>query len=117
MSFELDNIEGLLLCEPKHGKTIKVLRNGDFCIGRAHDNDLAVSDPTVSAHHARIYTYLTASYIEDLGSTNGTFINNKRVKKHVLKAGDVIRLGAYELLLREPRGLVVDTTIDSSAAV
>lgn len=102
MSLDIVNIKGLQLSDPKQGISLHVLSNGDFCIGRAGDNDLAVDNPTVSAYHARIYTYLTASYIEDLNSTNGTFINEKRVKRHVLKAGDVIRLGAYELVLQDP---------------
>ncbi|MEJ2360404.1 MAG: FHA domain-containing protein [Gammaproteobacteria bacterium] len=101
-NLDIEKITGLRLCDSSGERTIHVLRNGDFCIGRAPDNHLAVDERTVSAHHAKIYTYLTASYIEDLDSTNGTFLNGKRIKQHVLKAGDVIRMGAYQLTLQEP---------------
>jgi len=73
------------------------LQGGAISIGRANDNDVLISDRTVSSHHARIFTYFNASYIEDLNSTNGTFINGKRVQKHTLHPGDVVRLGRYKL--------------------
>lgn len=102
MAIEIEDIKGLRLCDAEHGVVIDVLQNGEFRIGRAPDNDLAITDPTVSAYHARIYTYLTASYIEDLDSTNGTFVNGKRISKHILKAGDIVRMGSHELLLQGP---------------
>lgn len=73
------------------------LLTGAMSIGRASDNDLHIVDATVSSYHARIFTYLEASYIEDLGSTNGTYLNGKRIQKHTLHAGDVIKLGKHEL--------------------
>jgi len=73
------------------------LHAGAISIGRAEDNDLHIKDKTVSAHHARIFTYLNASYIEDLGSKNGTFLNGKRIQKHTVHAGDVIKVGRLEL--------------------
>ncbi len=73
------------------------LQAGAISIGRAGDNDLRLADATVSSYHARIFTYLEASYIEDLGSTNGTYLNGKRIEKHTLHAGDIIKLGKHEL--------------------
>ena len=70
---------------------------GAFSIGRADDNDMPVLDKTVSAHHARIFTYLNSSYIEDLGSTNGTYLNGRRIQKHTLQTGDKVRIGKLEL--------------------
>ena len=75
--------------------TVK-LQSGALSIGRADDNDLHISDITVSSHHAQIFTYLDASYIEDLGSTNGTYLNGKRIQKHTLHIGDIIKLGKHE---------------------
>ena len=69
------------------------LQAGAMSIGRAPDNDLHLTDTSVSSHHAKIFTYLDASYIEDLGSTNGTFLNGKRIQKHTLHTGDIIKLG------------------------
>jgi len=71
------------------------LQAGAMSIGRAPDNDLRLTDTTVSSHHAKIFTYLDASYIEDLGSTNGTFLNGKRIQKHTLHSGDIIKLGKH----------------------
>ena len=116
MSLDLKQIAGLILCDPDMDQPLRVLRNGEITLGRAQDNDLTLAHQTVSAHHAKIYTYLTASYIEDLNSTNGTFINGKRVSKHVLKADDVIRLGAYALVLKEPAQLMETVAEESRAA-
>jgi pSer/pThr/pTyr-binding forkhead associated (FHA) protein len=73
------------------------LAPGELTLGRAPDNQVSINDSTVSAHHARIYTYFYVSYIEDLQSTNGTFVNGKRITKHLLKPGDVIHLGSYPM--------------------
>jgi len=73
------------------------LQAGAISIGRSEDNDLHIQDKTVSAHHARIFTYLNASYIEDLGSKNGTYLNGKRIQKHTVHPGDVIKVGRLEL--------------------
>jgi len=71
--------------------------SGELTLGRAPDNHVHIDDTTVSANHARIFTYFYVSYIEDLNSTNGTFVNGKRITKHVLHPGDVIHLGQYPL--------------------
>lgn len=101
MVSELDNIMGVFLRDRTNQSVLTVLRHGEVTIGRALDNDLVIHNPTISQHHARIYTYLGASYIEDLDSTNGTYIDGKRVNKHVLKPGNVIKLGKYELEVDE----------------
>ena len=77
-------------------KTIS-LKDGAVTIGRSDDNDIHIKDSTVSSHHAKIVTYYDASYIEDMGSTNGTFVNGKKVQKHILHPGDVITLGTHTL--------------------
>lgn len=63
-------------------------------LGRAPDNTIVISDPTVSSRHARLYLQGNQWYIQDLGSTNGTFVNNLRVTQHPVRIGDQIRLGA-----------------------
>lgn len=69
------------------------LQDGTISIGRSSDNDYLVADKTASSYHARIFTYLNASYIEDLDSTNGTYLNGKPVQKHTVHPGDIIRIG------------------------
>lgn len=63
-------------------------------LGRAPDNTIVISDPTVSSRHARLYLQGSQWHIQDLGSTNGTFVNNVRVTQYPVRTGDQIRLGA-----------------------
>lgn len=76
------------------------LTQGTLSIGRNQDNDLQIDDPTVSGHHAKIITVFDTHYIEDLGSTNGTFVNGARTKTHTLHNGDVLTIGHYQLLFQ-----------------
>ena len=66
-------------------------------IGRKPDNDIHIDNLAVSSHHAKILTILNDSFIEDLGSTNGTFINGNKITKHALQPGEVIAIGKHEL--------------------
>lgn len=76
------------------------LEQGTLSIGRHQDNDVHIDDPTVSSHHAKIVTVFESSYIEDLGSTNGTFVNGKKTKTHTLHNGDLLTIGQYQLLFQ-----------------
>lgn len=73
------------------------LEQGDTKIGRRPGSDIVVDNMAVSGEHANIFTIGDDSFIQDLGSTNGTFVNNKRVTKHHLKHGDVITIGKHSL--------------------
>ncbi len=66
-------------------------------LGRKADNDIPVDNLAVSGKHALIITILDDSFLEDLGSTNGTYVNGKLIKKHALKDGDVVNIGKHEL--------------------
>lgn len=66
-------------------------------IGRKPDNDIQIDNLAVSGKHALVITILDDSFLEDLGSTNGTYVNGKLVKKHALRNGDVVGLGKHEL--------------------
>jgi pSer/pThr/pTyr-binding forkhead associated (FHA) protein len=66
-------------------------------IGRSADNDIQIDNLAVSGHHALILTILNDSFLEDLNSTNGTFVNGKPVKKYALRDGDIVTLGKHEL--------------------
>jgi pSer/pThr/pTyr-binding forkhead associated (FHA) protein len=68
-----------------------------FTIGRKPQNDIQIDNLAVSGKHSMIITILDDSFLEDLGSTNGTYVNGKLVKKHALKDGDVIAIGKHEL--------------------
>ncbi len=66
-------------------------------IGRKPENDIQIDNLAVSGKHALVITILDDSFLEDLGSTNGTYVNGKLVKKHALKDGDVVAIGKHEL--------------------
>lgn len=66
-------------------------------IGRKPDNDLRIDNLAVSGHHARVVKAGERYVLEDLGSTNGTFLGSKRIKQHVLAEGMEITVGKHTL--------------------
>lgn len=66
-------------------------------IGRKPHNDIQIDNLAISGEHAAIVTILNDSFLEDLNSTNGTFVNGQQVQKHFLQGNDVIELGKYRL--------------------
>lgn len=105
------------------------LKQGDMKIGRKPGCEIVLDNLAVSGEHANIFTIGDDSFIQDLNSTNGTFINNKRVSKHHLRNGDTIGIGQHTLLyLQEstrplaPQGddfaktVVISPTLSASAA-
>ena len=70
-------------------------------IGRKPDNDLVIDNPAVSGHHALIVSQDGAFFIEDLGSTNGTFVNDGKVQKEKLKNSDRVTVGKHVLIYQD----------------
>ncbi|MBX5459949.1 MAG: FHA domain-containing protein [Steroidobacteraceae bacterium] len=68
-----------------------------YTIGRLPDNDIRIDNPAVSGHHSLIINILNDSFLEDLNSTNGTYVNGKLIKKHALQHGDVVTVGHHQL--------------------
>jgi pSer/pThr/pTyr-binding forkhead associated (FHA) protein len=83
-------MDGLVLKEITLGKERTT-------IGRKPHNDIQIDNLAVSGEHAVIVTILNDSFLEDLGSTNGTLVNGQPIKKHFLQSNDVIELGKYKL--------------------
>lgn len=79
------------------GRLEHVLSRGTTTIGRRVENDIRLDDPTVSGRHAQIVWVYDAPYLQDLGSTNGSFVNEQRVGRQELHDGDVIRIGRQAL--------------------
>lgn len=67
-------------------------------IGRRADNDICLPFPAVSGEHAAVVTILDDSFLEDLGSTNGTLVNGKVITKHFLRDHDAIDIGRHMLV-------------------
>ena len=77
---------------PELGKRIH-LGSAPFEIGRSSKNDLFLDHESISRHHARITFDGTDHYVEDLNSTNGTFVNDEQVRRQCLRDGDQMRIG------------------------
>jgi FHA domain-containing protein len=68
-------------------------------IGRAPDNDIQIDNLAVSNYHARVYVEAGSLVVEDLNSLNGSFLNDIRVERAMLKDGDVIQIGKHHILV------------------
>ncbi len=91
----------LLVKAPQGGtKEIEVSRT-PFTIGRKADNDLCLEDGAVSGHHARIAQIQEVLFLEDLNSTNGTFINERKIDRRQLQDADSVRIGDHRLIFRD----------------
>ncbi|MES9906106.1 MAG: FHA domain-containing protein [Sedimenticola sp.] len=66
-------------------------------IGRDQEANISLDDPAVSRLHARIIWIYSDYYVEDLKSTNGTRLNGRPVRKHILREGDRLSIGGYKL--------------------
>lgn len=80
-----------------------------FTIGRKADNTLAIEDPAVSGHHARIVKVQAVFFVEDLQSTNGTSVNGQAVTRHQLHDTDVITIGRHRLIFQDSAAAMVST--------
>jgi len=76
-------------------------------IGRKPQNDVQIDNLAISGSHAVIVTILDDAFLEDLDSTNGTFVNGRQIKKHFLQNNDVIELGKYRLKFVREAGQAV----------
>mgnify|MGYP000116712073 CR=1 FL=1 len=83
-----------------------VLKSGEFKIGRRPDCEIRLDDTTVSGYHAVIVVKenqymktLLDVHVEDQGSTNGTLVNGRSVRRHLMKHGEVVRVGLHDLTL------------------
>lgn len=82
-----------------------ILTRGEITLGRSAENTVTLNDHQVSSFHAKITTLFNASFIEDLGSTNGTYVNGKQIKKHTLHHGDMLLIGEHKITVVKPDGM------------
>ncbi len=87
------------------GKTVleRELTPGRLVIGRTTDNDIQIDSKFISRHHCQIVTQRDSCLIEDLNSTNGIFVQSKRVRRHNLNDGDVVQVGQHEIMYIDER--------------
>ncbi|MCM2267643.1 MAG: FHA domain-containing protein [Elusimicrobiales bacterium] len=72
-----------------------------FTLGRKPDNDIALDNAAVSGHHCKFYESGGTWFVEDMNSTNGTFVNGKKTLKAGLKPGDTVTIVKYSLLFAD----------------
>ncbi|MDH3613077.1 MAG: FHA domain-containing protein [Gammaproteobacteria bacterium] len=86
------------------GETLRELTfdKSRLLIGRSEHNDIAITSKFISRHHALLVRHGSATFLMDLNSTNGTFVNSKRVSNHVLIHDDVITLGNHRIKFNDP---------------
>ncbi|MGH1537492.1 MAG: AAA family ATPase [Gammaproteobacteria bacterium] len=87
------------------------LKDDATTLGRIASNNIRLSDEMVSGHHAKIIRFQNNYFIEDMSSTNGTFVNGKRIRKCVLKDGDKISFGPYRLMFQVDGDEYIDEPI------
>lgn len=88
---------------PLAGGSPLVIDKARMAIGRREENDLVISDPSISRFHARIERREAGYLLEDLGSTNGTSVNHKRLTEHgkqTLKDGDLVAFAEMKFRFR-----------------
>jgi len=91
----------VIVHEPDGSKPRSVRLSGSLEVGRGESCSIRLGDTYVSQVHARLYGEDGGWFVEDLGSTNGTFLNDRRVATPVpVHAGDVVRVGKTLLELR-----------------
>jgi general secretion pathway protein A len=96
------------------GKTLveRELKPGRLVIGRTPDNDLQIDSKFISRHHCQIVTQQDSCLIEDLNSTNGIYVQSKRVRRHNLNDGDVVQVGQHEIMYIDERAPRVRNSTD-----
>lgn len=101
---------------PSVGKEYPLDKNEMF-IGRDLSNDVVINDPEISRRHSRLFTQGNTYVLEDLGSTNGTFVNGQRLMgPNMLRPGDVITFGERMSLVFESSDYDQDATMVSPAS-
>ncbi len=86
-------------------------------IGRKSDNTIPIDNPTVSGHHCEVYAEDERYHLRDLGSTNGTRVNNKEVTEVKLRPKDILQVGSIEFMFDASPGELLKDEPEQTANV
>jgi pSer/pThr/pTyr-binding forkhead associated (FHA) protein len=86
-------------------------------MGRRPYNDIVIDNLAVSGEHAAVLTQGNEVYLEDLGSTNGTYISGKAVKRQLLQNGDTVEIGKYKIKFLHERGSMDNAVVAKAGGI
>lgn len=110
------NFRMVMRSGPSVGK-VYPLDKGEMFVGRDLSNDIVINDPEISRRHARLFQQGNGYVLEDLGSTNGSFVNGQRlVGPNILRPGDSITFGERMSMVFESSDYDQDATMISPAS-
>jgi hypothetical protein len=109
-----DDSPELAFLVPINGSAAKghPLKIGRPSLGSSSDNDIQIKSNFISAHHAQIISSLTGFILGDLNSTNGTYVNSKRINRYALRNGDSITIGSHRFKFIEQHVSTADHESD-----
>lgn len=96
----------IILTGAHKGEELELQRQSNI-LGRAEGNDFTLNDPTVSSRHCEVFVDEHVVRVRDLDSTNGTFIDNARIRNAEIRSNQVLMLGSMEMRLMDAPSLVV----------
>lgn len=100
---------------PRSAKAVNLPYNGSIRVGRHPDNDIVVSYPIISGHHFQLQLEAGQVHVQDQNSTNGLYLNGKRISKAIMKSGDVLSIYTFHFILQN--GMLYFENIGSSIRV
>lgn len=110
---ETNHVEILLLAGQKETLAFDLLETFRIAIGRHNSNDITLKTRKVSNYHAEILSEIEGLLLRDLGSTNGTYVNDEKVRERRLKHGDQIRVGGHKFTVSMKTRRGADTTMET----
>ena len=100
---------------PRSAKAVNLPYNGSIRVGRHPDNDIVVSYPIISGHHFQLQLEAGQVHVQDQNSTNGLYLNGKRISKAIMKSGDVLSIYTFHFILQN--GMLYFENIGSSIRI